>query len=388
MTINDAGSPFVAEADQAASVRDFPAAQRLLEQAIIAAPQNLDAWLKLASVRRAAADPLGALDAVMRALALSPLHFLALLLRGSLMEQLGDPEAGEVYGYALAQRPTETLPPAVERAVTHAERCYRRHIDDRDTALAKAMLASEKRATPEEARRMARFRGNVLRKTKPFHSEPTHYHFPGLTEREFHDRAAFPWLECLEASTDAIAEDLERVMMAERSELVPYVQYANHIPMNQWKALNNSRNWTAIHLLRRGCSIEANARHCPATMAALSSIPQPFVVGRGPNAMFSLLAPGTAIPPHTGVANTRLVCHLPLVVPDGCWFRVGAETRMWERGKAFVFDDTIEHEAANPSDRLRVVLIADVWHPDLSKTERAGVVALMEAESGPIPEDF
>ncbi|OYW21010.1 MAG: hypothetical protein B7Z43_11800 [Sphingomonas sp. 12-62-6] len=96
--------------------------------------------------------------------------------------------------------------------------------------------------------------------------------------------------------------------------------------------------------------------------------------------MFSLLAPGTAIPPHVGVNNARLVCHLPLVVPDGCWFRVGAETRFWQRGEAFVFDDTIEHEALNPSDQLRIVFIFDVWHPDLSAVERDAVAALIAAD--------
>ena len=114
-------------------------------------------------------------------------------------------------------------------------------------------------------------------------------------------------------------------------------------------------------------------------MALLQTLPQPDIGGCSPNAMFSLLAPRTSIPPHNGVSNTRLVCHLPLIVPAGCWFRVGAETRYWERGKAFVFDDTIEHEAANPSDELRVVLIIDIWHPGLSETERNAARILLEA---------
>jgi aspartyl/asparaginyl beta-hydroxylase (cupin superfamily) len=95
--------------------------------------------------------------------------------------------------------------------------------------------------------------------------------------------------------------------------------------------------------------------------------------------MFSLLAPGAHIPPHAGVANTRLVCHLPLIVPPGCWFRAGAETRPWEVGKAWIFDDTIEHEALNPSDSPRVILIVDTWHPGLSENERAAVAAVMAA---------
>jgi aspartyl/asparaginyl beta-hydroxylase (cupin superfamily) len=114
-------------------------------------------------------------------------------------------------------------------------------------------------------------------------------------------------------------------------------------------------------------------------MGLLDALDQPEVVGRSPNAMFSLLAPGAHIPPHTGVANTRLVCHLPLIVPPGCWFRVGAERRDWQVGQAWIFDDTIEHEARNESDALRVILIVDTWHPGLSPAERRAVAAAMEA---------
>jgi aspartyl/asparaginyl beta-hydroxylase (cupin superfamily) len=94
--------------------------------------------------------------------------------------------------------------------------------------------------------------------------------------------------------------------------------------------------------------------------------------------MFSLLKPGTRIPPHTGVTNVRLVTHLPLIVPEGCGFRVGNDTRQWVPGHAWVFDDTIEHEAWNDSDKLRVVLIFDIWHPHLTPPERALITALTE----------
>jgi aspartyl/asparaginyl beta-hydroxylase (cupin superfamily) len=166
-------------------------------------------------------------------------------------------------------------------------------------------------------------------------------------------------------------------MAAERAELVPYVQYDEHIPMDQWRPLNKNRDWTAIHLVLRGDRIEANARHCPQTMAIIAELPQPEIRGASPNAMFSLLAPHTVIPPHVGVSNSRLVCHLPLIVPEGCWFRVGGETRYWKPGEAFVFDDTIEHEAMNPTDELRVVFIFDVWHPDLSPIEQEAIAALI-----------
>jgi aspartyl/asparaginyl beta-hydroxylase (cupin superfamily) len=186
-----------------------------------------------------------------------------------------------------------------------------------------------------------------------------------------------------EQATETIAAEMQAVMAGERAELVPYIQYADHLPLDQWRELNKNPDWTAIHLLKNGERVEANARYCPKTLELLGRCGQPHIVGASPNAMFSLLAPHTSIPPHVGVNNTRLVCHLPLGVPDGCWFRVGAERRFWQRGEAFVFDDTIEHEAANPSDQLRVVFIFDVWHPDLSATERAAVTALIEADGVP-----
>ena len=100
---------------------------------------------------------------------------------------------------------------------------------------------------------------------------------------------------------------------------------------------------------------------------------------RGPTAFFSILEPHTKIPPHTGSTNTRLTVHLPLVVPGGCGFRVGGETREWRPGTAWIFDDTIEHEAWNESDQARAILIFDVWNPQLTALERDLVREAMTA---------
>ena len=92
--------------------------------------------------------------------------------------------------------------------------------------------------------------------------------------------------------------------------------------------------------------------------------------GHAPTAMFSVLDARTRIPPHTGSTNTRLVVHLPLDLPGPAWFRVGNERRDWKMGEAWVFDDTIEHEAMNEADAQRTVLIFDVWNPQLTPLER------------------
>ena len=373
----------IAEADRAAASGDLARAQALLTEAASTPGADVQLFLKLSAVSRAAGQPRAALKAVEQALALAPLDFVALVLRATLLDAAGEAGAGEAWSQALAQRPDGELPAPMRAVIEAGEKQRDKWLDSREARMKAKMAPAEAAAAPEQRERIERFRSNVLRRTRPFHSEPTHFHFPGLVEREYHPRRLFPWIERIEAATAGITAEFQAVMAAERAELVPYIQYQAHQPLDVWRPLNHNRDWTAIHLWKNGRRVEANAQHCPATMALLEGIGQPAIAGAGPNAMFSLLAPDTAIPPHVGVSNARLVCHLPLIVPEGCWFRVGAETRHWREGEAFVFDDTIEHEALNPTDQLRVVFIFDVWHPDLSDVEREAVAALIEAEDEP-----
>ncbi|HJR83553.1 MAG TPA: aspartyl/asparaginyl beta-hydroxylase domain-containing protein [Sphingomicrobium sp.] len=375
-------SAFAAQADQAAAEGKLHEAERFLLQAVEASPGEIVLLLKLAGLQRAKGEAEAALRTVERALAIEPRDFTALLLRASLLDRAGAGGAAVAWSHALAQRPPGAVPPHLASVVAQAERRVEEWTAAREKVMVSATSAAEAAADEDERKRIERFRSNRLRKTRHYHSEPTDFHYPGLRELEFHPRGRFPWIERAEAQTKALTEELHRVMSAERAELVPYVHYDDHLPMEQWRPLNRSLDWTAIHLIKNGVTVEANARHCPRTMELLAALPQPKISGSGPNAMFSLLAPNTQIPPHVGVNNARLVCHLPLVVPEGCWFRVGAETRAWNVGEAFVFDDTIEHEAMNPTDELRVVFIFDVWHYDLSETEREAVAALIGTETG------
>src|SRR4030095_14724954 len=102
---------------------------------------------------------------------------------------------------------------------------------------------------------------------------------PKLEDRESHRRALFPWIDEIEAATDKIAAELETVLHAERAELVPYIQYEEHLPLDQGRQLNKNPDWTAIHLWRNGELIDANARHCADTMALLKLVPQPRIAG-------------------------------------------------------------------------------------------------------------
>jgi aspartyl/asparaginyl beta-hydroxylase (cupin superfamily) len=376
--------PREAEADRAAAARDLPTAERLLAAAAHDAPIDPELWLKLAFVRRALGRIPAALEAVSRALSVNPLAFMPLMMKAVLLEQLGrDDEADEIYAAALFHAPpSERLNGAIAAQVEHARKRQAQFVERRAAVLDQALETVPIEASPAEARRIARFRSNTLRTTRTWHQEPTHFHFPGLAEIEFFDRELFPFLEALEAAADTIREEFDALIASEQGELVPYIQYPDDVP-GQMPLLNKSRDWTAIHLLAYGERVEKNARHCPQTLALFQSVDQPRIPGRSPNLMFSLLAPHTHIPPHTGVSNARLVLHLPLIVPENCGFRCGAETRKWVPGEAFVFDDTIEHEAWNDSDCLRVVLIGDLWRPELSAAERAAVSAIIAAGQAP-----
>jgi hypothetical protein len=371
----ETGSTLEQDADRAAARGDAAEAARLLQQ-VVELTSTPAVWVKLSAMRRATGDLGGAMAAADQALTLSPYDFSALLTRAFLLEKAGDPRGGEAFAIAVAHAPAgDATPPALAAALDHARGKAAEHQRTTEEQLLSVVPAG---LAPAAQRRLERFVANSARRTRHFHQEPTHFHYPGMPEIEFHDTAPFG-LGHLEAGTDVIRSEFEALMAAEAAELVPYIQYPDRVPLRQWKELNNNRQWTAIHLLQNGGRVKANARHCPRTLELLAELQQPDVPNASPNAMFSLLAPRTRIPPHTGVANTRLVCHLPLIVPPGCGFRVGATSVEWTPGTAFVFDDTIEHEAWNDSDQLRVVLIFDLWPPALSEDERAGVARIIPA---------
>jgi aspartyl/asparaginyl beta-hydroxylase (cupin superfamily) len=135
-------------------------------------------------------------------------------------------------------------------------------------------------------------------------------------------------------------------------------------------------NWSVYPLWHDGARLPEHLARCPRTAAVLERMPMCDVPHYAPGAFFSVLQPHTHLPPHTGTTNTRSIVHLPLVIPEGCRFRVGSQTHPWSKGRAWVFDDTIEHEAWNDSDQVRIILIFDVWNPLLSAAERDLVSAL------------
>lgn len=207
---------------------------------------------------------------------------------------------------------------------------------------------------------------------------PSVLYFPYLAQRQVFEREEFDWVGGLEAETPAIKAELEG-LLAQDADFQPYIEDVPNRPRREFHGLHGDPSWTALYLWRDGKRVEVNASRCPRTMAALDKVPMTRIGAKTPSVLFSKLTPGAHIPPHRGMLNCRLICHLPLIVPEGCWLRVGNETRRWREGELMIFDDSIEHEAKNPSGETRIVLLFDIWRPELTDDEKAGISDIFDA---------
>jgi aspartyl/asparaginyl beta-hydroxylase (cupin superfamily) len=214
-------------------------------------------------------------------------------------------------------------------------------------------------------------------KRQVYQQHPAVFYYPYLAQRQFFERQEFDWVPELESATADIREEL-LALVSEGADFRPYVENRPDRPVRDFGGLNENSSWTALYLWRDGKVVEENARRCPRTMAALGKVPLSDIGSRTPAVLFSRLEPGAHIPPHCGMLNCRLICHLPLVVPEGCWFRVGNETRKWQEGELLIFDDSFEHEAMNPSGELRIILLFDVWRPEITGEEREAISSIFD----------
>jgi tetratricopeptide (TPR) repeat protein len=356
---------------------DFAAARQAFEQAARADGRDPRQWTNLAFVCERLGDEAAESDALFRAASADPSDLLTLILRGQLYERQGRARAAnQVYGAAtLVAPPLERLSPELRPALQHAMEFRHQHVQDFGAHIDRALAPLYADCQGEDLERFRLAVDIMLERRRRYISQPMQFFYPGLEPVEFFDRGDFPWLPALEARTDAIRDEFLHLLDAEEG-FTPYITYAADQPLNQWAELNNSPKWSAYHLVKDGSIVADQAARCPQTMDAWSRLPAPEQALRTPNAMFSLLRPHTRIPAHVGSSNVRLVLHLPLIIPAGCRYRVGNTVREWVPGTAWVFDDTIEHEAWNDSDKLRVIFMCDLWHPALSAAERRMITAL------------
>jgi aspartyl/asparaginyl beta-hydroxylase (cupin superfamily) len=353
-------------------------ARRAFEEITASGRAGPQVWLFLAQACDIIDDRPAARAALAQVLAADPANPYAAVMHGELLTRDGDDRAAVPwYDRALSTAANvANLPDDLIARLRRAEAA-------RDAAIARfdgQITASLHAAGVDVAAvgpRFAEALSIIGGKAQPQLQQPTSFYFPRLPQIPFYERSDFDWVPALEAAFPAIRAEAEAVL-ADRAGVAPYVQRPRDRPTRPHSLLEDPR-WSAFHLIKDGEVIAANAARCPATMAALKDLPIPVIAGRSPLALFSILASGTHIEPHNGMLNTRLICHLPLIVPTDCALRVGNETRTVEAGKMLIFDDSIEHEAWNRSNDMRVILLFEIWRPELTAAERAGLTALYES---------
>lgn len=369
-------APLLEQASQALA-KGEPAKARVLLNAVIDAGQaDASAWLLMSRALRALGDQGGESAAIDRALALSPKDLRALLAKGdSLAATANTRGASSYYTAALQHMPRyASLPPELQQGLKRAEAATQqvvRELEDYVRSRLDSAGVGLETARP-------RFRNAVdimFGHKRGYVQQPRYFYYPELPQIQFYERSEFPWLDRVEAAVAEVREELQSVI---GGDFKPYVTQAENRARKDQLGLTNNPDWSAYFLRKDGVD-QPGAARCPKTMAALADAPLTQIPHRAPSILFSKLAGGAHIPAHTGMLNARLVVHLPLIVPAGCEFRVGNDVRVWEEGKAWVFDDTIEHEAWNRSAVDRYILIFDVWRPELSEEERVSVATVCEA---------
>jgi aspartyl/asparaginyl beta-hydroxylase (cupin superfamily) len=339
---------------------------------------SLDQQIRLGLEARARGDHRASLAAADALLARDGRDIWALILKGDALVGLGDlRSASSFYGAALAQaqpgRVTPALAPELRRAHQARADLARRFEED--------LLAGvrERGFDPDRSSERFALSLDLLTGRKSLYlQQPKFYLFPGLPQIQHQPHADTPWLAQVEAATADIRAELQ-AMLAEPLLFAPYVEDRANRPRNDQAGMLANADWSAVFLWKDGVEVPEIASRCPATMKALEAAPLSRIPGRSPSILFSKLSAGARIPPHHGLINTRLICHLPLIAPPGSWLRVGSDVRQWEEGRAWAFDDTIEHEAWNDSDQDRTILIFDVWKPEITEEEQGLIRALFDA---------
>lgn len=346
-------------------------------------------WLGMALACLSQSDIPGAEAALEQVLKIEPHNLRALIIKGDILLGRNDNQAASAH-YSLVLRLSAAITdmPAplqadINRIAGSQQQLmtiFKEHLYERLATVGYRQADASQRFNQSLDMLFGR-----LDRTDPgqqFPQAPHVYFLPNVAYHNFFPEQELPWLKELEAHTDIIESELQALLGNEKEKFSPYIHSGIDRPRNSETDLLDSRDWTSAYLWEDGRPNHDNMALCPKTTELLAELPLTLMEGFSPSVLFSKLDAGAKIEPHTGMLNTRLICHLPLVVPNHCALRVGDQTRQTQRGVAWAFDDSINHEAWNLSDSDRVILLFDVWRPDINPDEQRFIKALLEGVSG------
>ena len=363
-------------------------AQVHFQAAIDAGLATTKSWLGLTLASLVRGDNRAAEASVDEVLAREPHNLRGLIIKGDLL--LGrDEQRQAVSHYNLVMRLAATLadiPPQLQQDLVRIQGRLEQISEAFQAQLLDRLQAEGYRRDTASARfnrGLDMLMGAAEREddTSPFPQKPHAFYLPDMPYQPFYPSEKLPWVRAVESATDAIEAELSAFLASRAQAFAPYIHGGLELPGQTPDTLKDHNNWTAAFLIRDGVEDSEWSAGCPTVGALMDTLPLTAIKGFSPSVLFSKLKPGARIDPHTGLLNCRLICHLPLVVPAGCGLRVGDERRDVVRGEVWAFDDSINHEAWNNSTEDRIVLIFDVWHPDLTEQERRDITSLLEAVS-------
>lgn len=370
---------------QALRSGDTKQAMLLIQQALGAAPDDALTHYYLGRVYDAQGDAASAVRAHGRAVALDPSLFVVRLHLAAALERAGVKDRAPIqYTRALHDAQlqgrwlnADTTAQAIRPLVEHAVQTVRETRRNLFSALLEPLQRDYGREALTRVERALRiYLGEEAAVYDDDRQRPTFFYFPGLPPAPYLDRSLFAWVDELEAQTPVIRRELEGLLQSTAGERV---FTSDELERQNLRGVHTPPSWSGYYFFRHGERRTDNCRACPNTARALDALPLSQVRDHGPEVLFSVFTAGTHLLPHRGVTNTRLVGHLPLIVPAECALNVAGVVHAWREGSVVVFDDTYEHEAWNRSTEIRVVLIFDLWNPHLTDVERLAVGRLIEA---------
>lgn len=364
----------------------FHRARELLERAVTVKPDHAASQHHLGRALELLGDLRGAANSYAAAARLDAELPAARLHLASVLERLGEAHAALVqYCRVMADVQSRgqwlnraSTPPALVPLVEHAVkqvRNGRRALFGQLLEPLRQEFGSDGLQRVQQALRI--YLGEEQATYPDARQRPSFFYLPGLPAAPYFDRALFDWLPAFEAEAPAILRELRTLLPEGRGSERVFSSTA--LEDENLRGTRGPPSWTGHYFHRHGERRADNCAACPRTAAALEQLPLARVVGHGPEVLFSVFTPGTHLLAHRGVTNTRVVGHLPLIVPPDCALKVGGEEHVWREGQVVVFDDTYEHEAWNRSTEVRVVLIFDLWNPHLTGVERLATARLVQA---------
>lgn len=352
-------------------------------------PDDANILHQLGVAQMAAGEWRSAAESLRRCVDRTPDMFVARLRLGIALERMGEMHkallayfgavnSAQAQGRWLSD---DTTAPGLRDTVKYAMRFIdigRRELFDQVVAPLRHRYGRTELSRVEQC--LAVYLGEQPARIPDSRQKPKFLYFPGIPSQTYYPTSRFPWQARLEEATDIIREELLAVLAQDES-LEPFMEFSSAAAAEAYLRSSSSQPaaWDAYFFYRHGDRFDEHCARCPRTSALLDTLPLVRIRDHAPETLFSVLRPGTHILPHRGVTNTRLVTHLPLIVPPDCAINVGGQLHAWQEGRCVTFDDTFEHEAWNRSDRTRVVMILDSWNPDLTEVERLAVTDLVEA---------